>query len=118
MRPSSYSETIELLGEILPVRALRTVRRDMKLRRHILKEQGITDASIKQILAEAGVDCMAVIDKAAIEILRIQKEEEKPLPPDLSYFDILDPVFRKTANPFIELVRIQIEQCLRRPLSS
>ena len=112
MEPDStrfgFSETVELLSNVLPARALQLVTASLPEHdRERLARDGIDDGSIAALLDEQGV-LRLVKTRQAVRTL-LGGDEGRP-----DAYAAVDPAFRGEGNPFIEDVRALVRRALSR----
>ncbi len=97
-----FRETVELLSNQLPARALAWLTEETgELDGEALRSENVTDQSILALLDEGGIHRYQ-ITRAAVDAVLSAKQTSRTSP---DIFSIVDPELRQDQNPFIEEIR-------------
>lgn len=103
-----FDETVELLSNVLPARALQLVTEQLSDdERDLLAVDGIDDRSIAGLLDGHGVLRFVKTRQAVKALLRDGDET-------VDAYAVVDPALRGEKNPFIEDVRSLVRRALSR----
>lgn len=103
---SGHEAAKSLLARRLPARALQYMVHTGEVRRDVLQALGITDQTIRGLLAARGVPVEEIVEEAMQECLAPGERSEDGDP-----WDCVDPAVRMENNPLLVHVRRALAQC-------